>query len=269
MDFRYLKAFIATAKHGSFSKAAEELNIAQSAVSRQIKLLEESINDELILRSSKQITLTPKGKEIFEIALGFVNQIDEALEEDHQKEIRVGIIHGLLENWFPDVLLSYYQKFDNNVKISIANFQKLQDRLSQGKYDIIFTPFNVQNDIMTSRLIFEESRKIASAKPIDMEKLHEERWIIYNQEDLILKISKKHSRRIIEVNSITSMLRFVKEGLGIAVLPDHMLRFEPDLNVVELPKHDKSPIYMSTLNYTVMPGYLKALIDEIVQQPPH
>ena len=41
LDFRYLKAFMLTAKYSSFSKAAEELNIAQSAVSRQIKLLEE------------------------------------------------------------------------------------------------------------------------------------------------------------------------------------------------------------------------------------
>ena len=239
MDFRYLKAFIATAKHGSFSKAAEELNIAQSAVSRQIKLLEESINDELILRSSKQITLTPKGKEIFEIATGFVTQIDEVLSEEEHKEIRIGIFHGLLENWFPDILVSYYQKYENNIQVSIANFQKLQERLSRGRYDIIFTPFNIQNDIMTSRLIFEESRKIASSKPIKMDDLHEERWIIYNQEDLLLKICKKHSRRIIEVNSITSMLRFVKEGLGVAVLPDHMLRTENELHTIALPKHEK------------------------------
>lgn len=267
MDLRYLKAFIATAKHGSFSKAAEELNIAQSAVSRQIKLLEESINDELILRSSKQITLTPKGNEVFEVATNFVSKIDDILTIDGQKRIRIGIFHGLLENWFPNVLVEFYKNHENNIHISVADFQKLQDRLGRGKYDIIFTPFNIQNDIMTSRLIFEESRKIVSAKPISLDDIHKERWIIYNQEDLLLKISKKTSQKHIEVNSITSMLRFVKEGLGIAVLPDHMLKGETGLHSLELPKHEKSPIFMSTLNYTVMPTYLKALIDEIIQQP--
>ena len=96
MDLRYLKAFIATAKHGSFSKAAEELNIAQSAVSRQIKLLEESIEDALILRSSKQITLTPKGNEIFETATGFLSSIDDILTVDSERKIRIGVaISGL------------------------------------------------------------------------------------------------------------------------------------------------------------------------------
>ena len=151
--------------------------------------------------------------------------------------------------------------------ISVSDFQKLQDRLSRGKYDIIFTPFNVPNDIMTSRLIFEESRTIVSSTPISWDNIQDQRWIIYNQEDLLLKVNKKPASRYIEVSSITSMLRFVKEGLGIAVLPDHMLQNEDSLYTLELPKHDSSPIYMSTLNYTVMPTHLKALIEEILEHP--
>ena len=64
-DYRYLRAFIFTGKHSSFSKAAMELRIAQSAISRQIKLLEQSLNQELIIRSSKKVILTDKGKELF------------------------------------------------------------------------------------------------------------------------------------------------------------------------------------------------------------
>lgn len=62
MDYRYLKAFILTARNSSFSKAAEELKIAQSAVSRQIKLLEESVGEELIIRSSKKSSADSKGQ---------------------------------------------------------------------------------------------------------------------------------------------------------------------------------------------------------------
>ena len=81
MDFRYLKAFIATAENGSFSKAAEKLNIAQSAVSRQIRLLEDSIDQELILRSSKQLVLTPKGQEVLSLSRSFLNDIDHSLSD--------------------------------------------------------------------------------------------------------------------------------------------------------------------------------------------
>jgi len=61
LDYRYLKAFMITARYLNFSKAAQELNIAQSAVSRQIKLLEESVGQQLIVRSSKKVLLTEKG----------------------------------------------------------------------------------------------------------------------------------------------------------------------------------------------------------------
>ena len=268
MDFRYLKAFLATAEHGSFSKAADELNIAQSAVSRQIKLLEDSIGDELILRSSKQLTLTPKGQQLFDISSKFVAQLEQSLVDEAVKTIRIGIIHGLLENWFPKVLHEYYQNHNNNLSIQIASFQKLQSRLGEGKYDIIFTPFNIQSDIMSSRLIFEEARKLASAKPVDLDRLSDHRWIIYNQEDLLLKQKVKTSDHIIEVNSITSMVKFVKDGLGIAVLPDHIIEEEQGLYTYELPRHEKSPIYMATLNYTAMPIYIKNLVDQIIALPP-
>ena len=62
IDLRYIKAFIATVESGSFTKAAVELNVAQSAVSRQVKLLEESINEELILEPQSKSPLPQKEK---------------------------------------------------------------------------------------------------------------------------------------------------------------------------------------------------------------
>ena len=64
LDYRYLRAFIVTARHLNFSRAADELNIAQSAVSRQIKLLEEGVGQQLIIRSSKKVILTEKGQSL-------------------------------------------------------------------------------------------------------------------------------------------------------------------------------------------------------------
>lgn len=68
---------MSTAKHLNFSKAAEELNIAQSAVSRQIKLLEESVNDQLIIRSSKKVLLTEKGESL----LAEIERLEDSVQE--------------------------------------------------------------------------------------------------------------------------------------------------------------------------------------------
>lgn len=77
LDYRYLKAFMVTSKHLNFSKAAEELGIAQSAVSRQIKLLEESVEEQLIIRSSKKVLLTEKGLAL----LTELNNFEERLQD--------------------------------------------------------------------------------------------------------------------------------------------------------------------------------------------
>ncbi len=62
MEYNYLKAFFEVAKQRNFTKAAETLNIAQSAVSRQISLLEYSLKKQLIIRSSRKVVLTPEGE---------------------------------------------------------------------------------------------------------------------------------------------------------------------------------------------------------------
>ena len=109
IDLRYIKAFIATVECGSFTKAATELNVAQSAVSRQVKLLEESINEELIFRTSKQVALTPKGKELYDLTKLYLQRTNELLMSDSNRPIQIGIPQGLMENWFQKVLESHFQ----------------------------------------------------------------------------------------------------------------------------------------------------------------
>ena len=59
VDYRYLKVFMLTAKHASFSKAAQELGIAQSAISRQIKLLEQSLGKSSSSAPRKRLSSLP------------------------------------------------------------------------------------------------------------------------------------------------------------------------------------------------------------------
>ncbi|MEH0666158.1 LysR family transcriptional regulator [Vibrio scophthalmi] len=62
-----LKVFESVARLMSFTKAAQELHVTQSAVSRQIKQLEDDLNSSLIVRQHRAISLTPRGKELFEV----------------------------------------------------------------------------------------------------------------------------------------------------------------------------------------------------------
>lgn len=259
MDYRYLKAFILTAQHASFSKAAEILGIAQSAVSRQIKLLEDSLGEELIIRSSKKVLLTAKGKELYLTASNFDKAALQIFEKEDNRPLRIGLLHGLLENWFIPILSSYYKRYQRNVLIKVLAPNELKDDLGEGIFDIVFTTENIQSELISSLKLFDEKIVLISRHEIDMNNLSNERWIIYNQQDNIFKLTPTASKSIITVDSITAIINLVKSGVGIAAVPAHMLKKSDKFFSYELPPLNDSHIYMSTLNYKIMPQHIKEM----------
>lgn len=259
IDYRYLKAFQLTAEHKSFSKAAEDLGIAQSAVSRQIKLLEESMGQQLIVRSSKKVILTEKGKEL----LGHLIKFDEMTKEiSHQnlpKTIRVGILHGLLETWFIKVIKNFSKTSIHNLKLTVETPLSLKEDLLEGKLDLIFTTENIQSDLITSLRLFEEKLVIISAKPIDVKKIDQYPWISYNEHDFFFDLYKKHSSKIMTIASMTSIIKLVQEGVGIAIVPEHTLS-DQKLHRYDVKGLKRPQIYLATLNYQELPQALKEMV---------
>ncbi len=261
MDFRYLKAFIASVEQGSFSKAADELNIAQSAVSRQVKLLEESVDDELLIRSTKHLTLTPKGKKLYEALKHFESETATLLSDDERTTIRIGIPHGLLESWFQTLLGEYYKANDSNLVITVGTLSELREGIEGGRFDLIFTPFEIDSELISSQPVLDENLAIVSRDAINPEKLLNYRWIIYGPEDLLLRMHRKMPRRVVQVNSITAMIKLVKQGIGIAVVPDHMTLDQPELRSYRKESLPRQTIFASHLRYKKAPEDLQTLIN--------
>lgn len=265
IDYRYLKAFILTANHSSFSKAAKELNIAQSAVSRQIKLLEETLGEELIIRSSKKVLLTEKGKELYLASLNFEEITKDIFETDESKVIRIGALQGILENWLHHVIEDYCKAHGNNLEIRVRDVKTLREQLHGGKLDLTFSNENIQSELISSLKIMDENLVLISKKPVEISKIHKETWIIYSQEDNLLQAYKRRSPRYIQVDSVPTMIKLVKAGLGISVVPDHVIN-EKDLKNLHHQKFTnvkKSEIYMGTLNFKTMPKHLKNFITHV------
>ncbi len=259
MDYRYLKAFLLTAEHASFSKAALILNIAQSAVSRQIKLLEESLGEELIIRSSKKVLLTHKGEELYTITRHFDKMSHDLFEREDHRPLNIGILHGLLRNWFPPILSKYCKKTQRNIRLNVKDEPELLAGIEAGKLDIIFTTLNIQSELVTSLKLFSEKLVLISRDEIQKKKLNEYTWIVFSEGDNLFKVSPKISDRIISVESISAILTLVKNGLGIAVVPDHVLPKNHQFQISEVTTLPRSEIYMTTLNYKTMPNHIKEM----------
>lgn len=263
LDFRYLKAFMLTAKYSSFSKAAEELNIAQSAVSRQIKLLEDSLQEELIIRSSKKVILSEKGKELYLASQSFEKTSLQIFQREDRLPLSIGILEGLLKNWFTPILTEYLKNQKRDVTVHVADIPELKSGIEESKFDVIFGVENIQSELVTSLKIFEEKLVLISNQEINRKKLHENRWIVFSNNDHLFKISKTKSDSIVIVDSFSSIISLVKNDLGIAIVPDHLIKKDDQLRIQEISGLPSSQIYLSTLNYKKMPERIKALSDII------
>ena len=263
MDYRYVKAFVLTARHLSFSKAADLLKIAQSAVSRQVKLLEESIGEELIIRPSKKVVLTEKGKEFYAACEHFDRISNEIFDKEDTRQLKVGILSGLLKTWFTPVLLRYYKKYNRNMHIHIGDQPELLKGIEQGIFDIIFSTENLQTDLVSSLKLFDEKLVLISKETVNRKKLHEYRWIVYSEGDNLFKLSKKRSEQIIMVENISTIVQLAKNGVGIAVIPDHVIKKNDSIIIEELPGLKSPGIYMTSLNYKNQPQFLKEILSVI------
>lgn len=264
MDYRYLKAFYLTAQFSSFSKAANELRIAQSAVSRQIKLLEESIGEELIIRSSKKVVLTDKGQALFQSVSQFEHQTSQIFEAEKSRPIRIGILEGLLLNWFQPVLIKFQKKYDYGANIEVRDINLLKSGLESGYFDVIFTTENIQNELMSSRRLFKEKLVIASKTDINRKKLHEYPWIVYSENDYLYKVSRKVPPKILQVSHLNSIINMVKQNIGIAILPAHVLRKGDNLETHEVSiGNENNYIYLATLNFKNFPKPIATLLEII------
>lgn len=262
LDYRYLKAFMITSRYLNFSKAAQELNIAQSAVSRQIKLLEESVGQQLIIRSSKKVLLTEKGEALLNELGNFEEKLQNIFFGHMNKTIKVGILHGLLETWFNDIMVDFTKSSQHQLNIEVNSLESLKEKLHNGRYDLIFTTENIQSELVSSLKLFEEKMVLVSKNEINPKEAENYPWIVYSEQDHLFQLYKKRSKKIIVVNSITTIHKLVKKGVGIAIVPDHTIEGD-SLKVYELKGMAKQHIHLSSLNFKTMPEHIKALVDVI------
>jgi LysR family glycine cleavage system transcriptional activator len=110
-----LKAFEAAARHGSITAAAEELNVTQAAVSRQVRTLERALKQRLFLRLHRQIRLTPSGEAYFLIVSGLFEQLDAATRSLFAPRARASIrfmgYHTFNLRWLIPRLTEFYRQY--------------------------------------------------------------------------------------------------------------------------------------------------------------
>ena len=146
MNQNQLKYFVAAAETQSFTKAAGQFYISQTAITQQIRLLEQLLGCTLFDRSTRPITLTPAGKAFLLEAKAILERMSRAVERVHDAStglmgtLRVGYVRGY-ERSDLSVLMRRFHQQNSNVLITF--YRCSTDALAAGllcrKYDVIFT----------------------------------------------------------------------------------------------------------------------------------
>lgn len=144
MEFRQLNTFIYVAHFQSFSKAAEHLGYTQSAVTVQIRLLEEELHTRLFERMGKRVSLTEKGKQLFTHAHKIIYEVQQTKyqmndEEEYKNPLHIGTIESLGTSKLPSIV-SHFRKQHPKVaiQITIASPEELIEKMEHNELDLIY-----------------------------------------------------------------------------------------------------------------------------------
>jgi len=255
MDFDQLTTFVQVAKLKSFSKAGQKVFRSQSAVSAQIRQLEQAYKAKLLDRSAKSVELTPAGEVLFEYAERLLRLRDESMQivADRGSVVQGPVTFGANEATclylLPDILAEFKRRYPL-VHISIyRNFShKILQRLEEGSLDlgIVTLPLKSPNlkvhVINRDRLRFMVSSKnpLAQRTHVTLEEIASAPLIFpktgYTRQ-VLDKLFRPHRSRLqiaMELPSIGMIKTFVAADVGISIISESFARDQVKSGEVKL-----------------------------------
>ncbi len=243
MNLHQLNVFRAIVETGSFSKAASELCIAQSAVSYHIKLLEAEVGDPLFLRVKTRVYLTETGKVLWKHVERIFKAVEEAksaiaeMGQGHSGELHFGLGVSSLSDQLPG-FLKHLKEICPRVSFNVimGSSPQILESIRVNKLDLGIVSLPVESsDFTTQQLFYEEEEMVvithkesphAKDSEITPEELVGLPLILYNKSTATRSNLDQFFREadvtpfvFMEVDREETMMSLVKSGLGAAILP--------------------------------------------------
>ena len=144
LDMDVLRTFVTGTGLGSFAKAATRLGRSQSAISLQLKKLEEQVGESLFRKEGRGLTLTPPGEILLSYARRLLELNDEAVEATRGVAIegwaRLGIVQDFAEHWLPGLLGRFARAHPGvRIEVTVDRGVNLAEQVAKGELDLALT----------------------------------------------------------------------------------------------------------------------------------
>jgi DNA-binding transcriptional LysR family regulator len=266
MDWDKLRIFHAVADAGSLTHAGDKLHLSQSAVSRQVRALEEALNATLFHRHARGLILTEQGELLFDATVAMSKRLDAASarirdsEEEVFGDLRVTTTTGFGTLWLAPRLPKLYEKYPD-LRVDLMLEERVLD-LPMREADVaIRMKEPSQADLLRKRLMSVRMRAYATKDylkdhpfPNMPEDMADHRLICQNtgsaqvgaSVQLVQELMTYDVRSTLTVNNYFGVLQGVLNNLGIGILPDYVIQDFPDL-VRVLPEVESAevPVFLA------------------------
>ena len=244
MNLKQFRYVLTLADEGSFSRAAETLNIKQPSLSQYIKKVEKEVGMELFDRSGGDVRLTDAGRAYIDIGR-------KMLDLEHQLEGRfsdiasfksgsivIGISAHRSVALMPPIVSAFKSLYPGiTLKIVERYRAELVEAAEHGEFDLVITTLPVDTALFTYETLFVEENVVASKTPLSSEHgakfpvisastLNGISFAMLNEEHLMQReldeLIEKHGlmlKKEVECTSLEALVEMVKEGIGAAFIP--------------------------------------------------
>jgi len=266
MEFRHLRYFVAVAEELSFTRAAAVLHVAQSAVSAQIRLLEESVGVTLLERNSRKVELTGAGRSFLQGAKKVLFDLEEVAKQARRigraetGHLAIGFIGAQSHEWMPLVLRRFRQKYPD-VEVTLTEMVPsaqlealLTHRLDLGVVGAI--DGKPPSGLQVACIVQEEplvgvpsDHALADLPFVRLPQLRGEGFILTSRENApsyrswlgrICQRAGFTPKVVQEVDRARTAVQYVAAGFGISIFGEHISR-QPAPGVKFIPLRPSGP----------------------------
>lgn len=288
-ELRHLRTFVTVAKYGSFTRAADDLHIAQQAVSQQIRSLEQGLGVTLLSRSSRTVTLTPEGS----VFLADANRVLSAAQRASR---RVGaaargelgtlrLAYTLTTAWetLPVLVADLASSLPHlSVDAREVFGGDIDGLLASGRHDLALAPTTIYGADTQQRTIRRESLRVALAEDhplahrdtIELATLSDQQFEIWPRDmapgfyDTIVGICRAHGFEpsLDERGTGNTVWGYIARGRGIALINNSLIKQLPrGIKLIDL-AHPQPTLTIDAvwLRHEASPTILRAI--EAVEQ---
>lgn len=258
LDSRQVRAFCVLARVGSFTQAARELHLTQSAISHSMKALESDVGCRLFDKMGKKLVLTQAGEQFLQHANKILREMETAREalahlgKWGRGRLRLGATISACQYVLPAVLREFKESFpDHNITVEPGDTSALVSALLRHRIDLALS-LEAENDpqlefypLFTDELHFMVGvlHHWAQAGHVERDEIPLQNYILYNKGSVTFRLIQDYFRHegmvlntIMELGSMEAIKELVKLGLGVSIATPWIARKEiEEGSVVALP----------------------------------